>query len=157
MILFPSLLWTLVYYLCREHINILAEPQARAISMCPRPNNRQQSTVNWGIKSLSHNLAYSNCLLYATINVVTSRIIHHTFLPIPKHNKLYHYSSVYIVRLQRAVLGSHHCTECCCRGVQRLSVAVTTVTARSGARPLPGSRHDQDVCPDQVRYRHSCR
>ena len=108
-VLFPSLRWTVGYYLCRGHINILAEAKPRSISMCPRPNNRQQSTVNWGIKSLSHNLAYSNCLLYAAINVVTSRIIHHTFLPIPKHNKLYHYSSVYIVRLQRAVLGSHHC------------------------------------------------
>ena len=156
MFLFPSLLWTLVYYLCRGHINILAEPQARSISMCSRPNNRQESTVNWGIKSLSHNLAYSNCLLYAAINVVTSRIIHHTFLPF--------LSTISYIIIRPCT--SYACSawswaattvECCCRGVQRLSVAVTMVTVRSGARLLPGSRHDQDFCPDQVRYRHSCR
>ena len=33
--------------------------------------------------------------------------------------------------------------------MQRLSVAVTMVTVRSGARLLPGSRHDQDFGPDR--------
>ena len=109
MVLFPSLLWTLVYYLCRGHINILAEPQARSISMCLRTNNGQESTVNWGIKSLSQNLAYPYCLLYAAINVVTSRIIHHTFLPFLSTISYIIIRPCTSYACSAAVLGSHHC------------------------------------------------
>ena len=58
MALSPSLVSALGDYLFMDTLIYCSEPQARIILMCPRTNNNQEPTLNWGIKSLSHDLAY---------------------------------------------------------------------------------------------------